>query len=620
MTNALHTLKTYFGYDTFRQGQEETVAAILDGRDVLAVMPTGAGKSVCFQVPAMLLPGITLVVSPLISLMRDQVAALGQAGIPAAYLNSTLNERQFFLALDHARLGKYRMIYVAPERLLTPSFQSFAAQAHISLVAVDEAHCVSQWGQDFRPGYMDIAVFVDGLPRRPIVAAFTATATPTVREDIRRLLELRDGAELVTGFDRKNLFFEVRKVKKRLDECVKLVEEAPGQGGIIYCATRKNVELVCDALQQKGIPATRYHAGLGAGERQQNQEDFTYDRKPVMVATNAFGMGIDKSNVRYVIHFNMPKDMESYYQEAGRAGRDGEDSRCILLYSPQDMVTNRFLIERDRDTESGAAELTAALKEKAYQRLNHMNGYCRCEKCLRAYILRYFGEHPAEQCGNCINCTHTFQEVDITEDAQKILSCVKRTGERFGMTLIVQILQGSDSGRVIEWGLDRQSTYALMKDYKASQIKERVQALLERDCLIQSEGRYPVLALGSRAGEILFRGGQVSMRYAPPPEKRKRERRSRSVEAGRMVPATETSFGAFDGLLERLKALRTVLAREQQVPAYIVFSDATLRDMCERQPMNEEEFLEVSGVGRRKLEQYGEVFLKEIRSFLEQEQ
>ncbi|NCB62902.1 MAG: DNA helicase RecQ [Clostridia bacterium] len=613
--DAVGTLKSYFGYDSFRDGQEEVVHSILNGRDVLAVMPTGAGKSVCFQVPAMLLPGITLVVSPLISLMKDQVAALSQAGISAAYLNSTLTERQFYLALDNARLGKYKLIYVAPERLLTPRMQEFTAEAEISLVAVDEAHCVSQWGQDFRPSYTDIAAFVNGLPKRPMVAAFTATATPTVREDIQRLLELRSPVEVVTGFDRENLYYEVRKAKKRLDECVALVEAAPGQSGVIYCATRKNVESVCEALQRKGVSATRYHAGLSAEERRQNQEDFTYDRKSVMVATNAFGMGIDKSNVRYVIHFNMPKDMESYYQEAGRAGRDGESARCILLYSPQDMMTNRFLIERDRDTESDDAELAAALKEKAYERLSHMNGYCRCERCLRAYILRYFGEHPADRCGNCVNCTHTFEEVDITEDAQKILSCVKRTGERFGMTLIVQILQGSDSERILDWGLDRQSTYALMKDYRAAQIKERIQALLERDCLTQSEGQYPVLALGPGAGEVLFRGGRVSMRYAEPPEKTKKERRRRSAEAGGAAPTSDLSAALPEGLFERLKALRTVLAREQRVPAYVVFSDASLRDMCERRPMDDEEFLEVSGVGKRKLEQYGEAFMAEIRAF-----
>ena len=617
--DAQGALKTYFGYDSFRDGQADAVEAILAGRDVLAVMPTGAGKSVCFQIPAMLLPGVTLVISPLISLMKDQVAALGQAGISAAYLNSTLTERQFTLALDNARLGKYKLIYVAPERLSTPRMQAFAAEGGISLVAVDEAHCVSQWGQDFRPSYVDIAAFVDTLPKRPVVAAFTATATPTVRADIRALLELKDPAEVLTGFDRKNLYYEVRRSKKRLDDCVKLVEAARSESGIIYCATRKNVESVCEALQKKGVPATRYHAGLPAAERRENQEDFTYDRAPVMVATNAFGMGIDKSNVRYVIHYNMPKDMESYYQEAGRAGRDGEPSKCVLLYSPQDVMTNRFLIERDRDSEVADPELAAALREKAYERLAHMNAYCRCEKCLRAYILRYFGEDAPDNCGNCVNCTQTFEEVDITEDAQKILSCIKRTGERFGMTLIVQILQGSDSDRIMDWGLDRQTTYGLMKDYKTAQIKERIQALLERDCLQQSEGQFPVLTLGPRAGEVLFRGGQVSMRYVAPPEKKKKERRARRG-AGETDYRRDVEQTAPEGLFERLKALRTVLAREQQVPAYVVFSDASLHDMCARCPVDEDEFLEVSGVGRRKLEQYGEVFMNEIRAFLAREE
>lgn len=617
--DAQGALKTYFGYDSFRDGQEQAVNAILGGRDVLAVMPTGAGKSVCFQVPAMLLPGVTLVVSPLISLMKDQVTALGQAGIPSAYLNSTLTERQFTLALDNARLGKYKLLYVAPERLLTPRMQEFVGEAEISLVAVDEAHCVSQWGQDFRPSYVNIAAFVDGLPKRPILAAFTATATKAVRADICALLNLQRPAEVLTGFDRKNLYYEVHRSKKRMEDCVKLVESMGGESGIIYCATRKNVESVCEALQRKGVGATRYHAGLPAAERRQNQEDFTYDRAPVMVATNAFGMGIDKSNVRYVIHYNMPKDMESYYQEAGRAGRDGEPSKCTLLYSPQDVMTNRFLIERDRDTEAVDEELAAALREKAYERLAHMNSYCRCEKCLRAYILRYFGETGADNCGNCVNCTQSFEEVDITEDAQKILSCVKRTGERFGMTLIVQILQGSDSERILDWGLDRQTTYGLMKDYKSVQIKERIQALLERDCLSQSEGQFPTLALGPGAGEVLFRGGKVAMRYVAPAEREKKERRTcRGAQDTAYYDQPEPN-AAPQGLFERLKALRTTLARDQRVPAYVVFSDAALHDMCERCPTDDEAFLEVSGVGKRKLEQYGAVFMKEINAFLTQE-
>ena len=606
MDQALAALKTYFGYDSFRHGQAQAVEALLSRRDLLAVMPTGAGKSVCFQLPAMLLPGLTLVVSPLISLMKDQVAALGQAGIPAAFLNSALTQRQFDLALDNARQGKYKLLYVAPERLLTRAMRDFTAQAELSLVAVDEAHCVSQWGQDFRPSYLDIPAFVRSLDRRPAVAAFTATATPAVQADIMALLELEDPARVSTGFDRKNLYYEVRRVKKRPDEVQRLVEEAPGESGVIYCATRKNVESVCDLLQKRGVPATRYHAGLSAQERRDNQEAFTHDRSPVMVATNAFGMGIDKSNVRYVIHYNMPKDMESYYQEAGRAGRDGELARCILLYSPQDVMTARMLIDRDRDAEGADPELLAALRERAYQRLAMVNDYARSEKCLRRYILEYFGESAPETCGGCVNCVKTFQEVDITVDAQKILSCVKRTGERFGMAVIVQVLRGRETDRIVDWGLDRQSTYGIMGELKGTQIKERIEALLQRECLKQVGNEFPVLALGPRAGGVLFRGERVSMRLSQ--EEGRRRRRAAQPEGE-----------APEGLYQRLRALRTVLAREQDVAAYMVFSDATLKDMCAKCPTDEEAFLEVSGVGRKKLEQYGGAFLREIGGFLERE-
>ncbi len=598
-------LKTYFGYPAFRAGQEPIVDAILAGRDALAVMPTGAGKSLCFQLPALLMPGVALVVSPLISLMKDQVAALCQAGIPAAYLNSTLTQRQFDLALDNARYGKYKIIYVAPERLMTPRMLDFAQAADLSLVAVDEAHCVSQWGQDFRPSYLDIPRFLDALPRRPVLAAFTATATPTVRADMRALLGLRDPAESVTGFDRANLFFQVRRGKNKLDAVLEFVQSRPAESGIVYCATRKNVEKVCDALQQAGVPATRYHAGLPADERRQNQEDFSYDRAPVMVATNAFGMGIDKSNVRYVLHFNMPKDMESYYQEAGRAGRDGEPAACVLMFSPQDVQTARFMIEQDRDNENLDEETLAAVRERDYLRLQQMEGYCRTEGCLRKYILEYFGETAPDDCGNCYNCVQTFAAVDITREAQIILSCVKKTGERFGANTIVQVLRGRTAGRIGEWGLDRQSTFGLLKDRKGPEVKAMVQALLQNGCLEQTVGKFPVLRLGPRAGEVLFHGGGVTMRREESVEPAPRERKPQPTQ-----PAPE-------GLYDRLRALRTVLARERDVPSYIVFSDAALRDMAAKCPRTEAEFLEVSGVGQKKLEQYGQIFLDEIGAFLE---
>ena len=598
-------LKTYFGYDSFRPGQEEIVDAILAGRDALAVMPTGAGKSLCFQLPALLLPGVTLVVSPLISLMKDQVQSLVQAGVPAAYLNSTLSQRQFELALDYARYGKYKIIYVAPERLLTPSFLDFAQSAPISLLAVDEAHCVSQWGQDFRPSYLDVPRFLERLPQRPVLSAFTATATPTVRADMARLLELDRPVEAVTGFDRKNLYYEVRTVRRKTDVVLEYVRAHPGESGVIYCATRKNVESVCQALQDAGVPATRYHAGLSAQERQENQEDFSYDRRPVIVATNAFGMGIDKSNVRYVLHYNMPKDMESYYQEAGRAGRDGEPAECVLLFSPQDVMTARFLIEQERENKDLDEETLAQVRERDYKRLKRMEGYCRTEGCLRKYILAYFGETAGETCGNCYNCNHSFQRVDITEDAQKILSCVKRTGERFGQSVIIHVLRGKTDERVEQWGLDRQSTFGIMEGMKGVQIKARIQAMLVDGCLEQTEGKFPLLRLGPRAGEVLFRGGRCTMRAEEKPSEPERERKPKAMGE------------APEGLFLRLRALRTVLARERGVPAYVIFSDAALKDMAAKCPRTEEEFLEVSGVGQKKLEQYGEIFLGEIGAFLE---
>lgn len=612
MAGKLETLKTTFGYEAFRPGQEPIIDALLAGRDALAVMPTGAGKSLCFQLPALLLPGITLVVSPLISLMKDQVSALVQAGVRAAYLNSTLTERQYMLALDNARLGKYKLIYVAPERLMTPRFLEFARNADISLVAVDEAHCVSQWGQDFRPSYLGIPQFLDELPRRPALAAFTATATPVVRADISALLGLRDPQESVTGFDRENLYFEVRRLRRKRDKLAQVLEfvrARPGESGIIYCATRKNVEAVCEALRAEGIPAGRYHAGLPAGERQASQEDFSYDRALVMVATNAFGMGIDKSNVRYVLHYNMPKDMESYYQEAGRAGRDGEPAACILFYSPQDVVTARFLIEQERENRDLDGEELRRVRERDYARLGSMEAYCRSTECLRRAILAYFGEDAPAECGNCSNCVREFRYMDITEDARKILSCVKRTGERFGQGVIVQVLRGSATERVVQCGLDRQSTFGILKELKGPQLRERIQALLQDGCLVQAGDQYPVLVLGPRAPDVLFHGAAVRLRVEDQIAPAAGEKPGRGE---RRAPPMDYS----EPLFQRLRALRAILARENGVPAYIIFSDATLRDMAARCPRSEEELLAVSGVGQKKLEQYGESFLTEIDSFL----
>ena len=431
----LDALKRYFGYDSFRPGQSEIVDAILAGRDALAIMPTGAGKSICYQVPALLLPGITLVISPLISLMQDQVKALNAAGIHAAFINSTLTENQISHALDLAAEGSYKIIYVAPERLESGVFRSFAAGADISMVTVDEAHCISQWGQDFRPSYLKILDFVDSLPQRPILSAFTATATREVQDDIRCTLRLNDPKLLVTGFDRPNLYFAVERTRRKDDFVLQFLRDHAGESGIIYCATRKNVDNLQEILAGEGLAVTKYHAGLAAETRRKNQNDFIYDTAPVIVATNAFGMGIDKSNVRFVLHYNMPQSMENYYQEAGRAGRDGLPSQCVLLYSAQDVIINKFLLDKKdfSDMEDEDAEL---LRQRDLQRLQTMERYCQTTACLRNYILEYFGEHPAAPCGNCGNCSGDYEETDMTDAAKWMINCVAELRGRFGKAVV----------------------------------------------------------------------------------------------------------------------------------------------------------------------------------------
>ena len=574
-------LKTYYGYDVFRGGQEAVIDALLSGRDALAIMPTGAGKSVCYQIPALLLPGITLVVSPLVSLMRDQVTQLVQMGIPAAFLNSSLTFRQYLLALDRARAGRYKIIYVAPERLETEGFQAFVREADISLVAVDEAHCISQWGQDFRPSYLNIPDFVASLSKRPPIGAFTATATPEVRDDIRRLLQLERPAMVTTGFDRENLYFEVQEPRSKQTALLELVRSRPGKCGIVYCSTRRAVEDVCAFLQEEGISATRYHAGLDAEERRKNQEDFLFDRVQVMVATNAFGMGIDKSDVRYVIHYNMPKDLESYYQEAGRAGRDGAPSSCILLYSGQDVRTARFLIEHGEPREDLDERTLERLRERDLQRLRRMAGYCGTRRCLRQYILEYFGERAPEHCDACYNCLHNFQEVDVSAEARAILRCVAQTGQHFGIGVITETLCGADTDKVRKYHMDQEPGYGVLRDFTQKEVRERIQFLLDEGILALSGGPYPVLELGERAAEIGEDGGPLTMRM---------------LREDRPVPARKAVQAELDGpaaeLFQRLRALRARIARMQGVPAYAV-----------------------SGVGASKAERYGRQFLAEIAAF-----
>lgn len=609
-------LKQYFGHGEFRPGQQPLIDGILAGRDVLGVMPTGGGKSACYQVPGVLLPGITVVISPLISLMKDQVAALCENGVAAAYLNSSLNAAQQHNALNNLRAGRYKIVYVAPERLAVESFTDLLYTLPISLLAVDEAHCISQWGQDFRPSYVKIADFIAGLPRRPVVAAFTATATGQVRQDIVRLLGLRDPVTEITGFDRPNLYFDVLHPKNKLSTLIALVEQRPGKSGIIYCATRSGVEKVCTALCDRGLAATRYHAGLDAAERQKNQEDFRFDRCSVMVATNAFGMGIDKSNISFVLHYNMPKSPEAYYQEAGRAGRDGEPAECILLFSPSDIATARFFIE---NSGNGNEELddTArrALQGQDYRRLDQMAGYCKTSACLRGYMLDYFGQQHPLQCGNCGTCKAAFTEVDITTEAQMILSCIKRVKDRLGYAVgaltVVNVLRGGRDAKLQAQGLDEISTYGLLKDRTAAEVRVMIEALEGAGYLVV-EQQHSTLQWGPKAGEVLFHKAQVKvmLRADKAPSAARKNRKIIRLPGPGGVPGADS-----DDLLAVLKSTRWDLAQREKVPAYIIFSNATLADMSEKAPTTMAELLEVSGVGSKKADRYGEKFLQVIQDF-----
>lgn len=599
-------LRQLYGYDSFRPGQEELIEAVLQGRDVFGIMPTGAGKSVCYQVPALLLPGITLVVSPLISLMKDQVTALNQMGIHAAYLNSSLTMNQYLKALQLAKRGQYKLIYVAPERLLTESFLDFARFADISLLAVDEAHCVSQWGQDFRPSYLKVQEFVRMLPRRPVMAAYTATATRAVRDDCIAMLGLEDPFVKTTGFDRANLYFEVRQPADKDRELLAILDKHREESGIIYCATRKNVEEICDLLIREGYRATRYHAGLTDEERTRNQEDFLYDVSPVMVATNAFGMGIDKSNVRYVVHYNMPKNMESYYQEAGRAGRDGEPAVCILLYSGQDVVTNQYFIEHARENDELDEHELQIVKDQDHKRLLQMTAYCFTEDCLRSYILRYFGEEAVDSCGNCGSCCGDFETQDVTDAAMALLRMVWESGGRYGAQVLMDALRGSSAQKVRQFGLDRLSEYGVLRGMPVNMLRKVLHKLYGMQLLKQQGDPYPVVKLTPEGKELLLEEVPVSISV----QVEKKETPARKKKTGNTVAGEVES-----SLFEALRTLRMSLARKQGVPPYLVFSDKTLTDMCRKLPENREEMLGVTGVGEKKFESYGERFLEEIRKY-----
>ena len=605
---AIDTMKKHFGYDSFLEGQERLINAILDKNDALGVMPTGSGKSICFQVPALMLPGITLIVSPLISLMKDQVNALTQAGISAAYINSSLTLSQIDTVLHRAINNAYKLIYIAPERLQIADFLQFARSADISLVAVDEAHCISQWGHDFRPSYARIPEFIRQLPNRPILTAFTATATERVQGDIVSLLGLNAPFILVASVNRPNLYFEVQKPKNKYAALNIFLEDKKDLNGIVYCSTRDTVEKVCEKLIKDGYNASRYHAGLSDAERHQNQDDFLYDRAQIMVATNAFGMGIDKSNVSYIVHYNMPKDMESYYQEAGRSGRDGEPANCILLFNGQDVRTNMWLIENDEQAQYPDKDTEEALKERSRKRLREMTFYSETKECLRGYILRYFGEQPKDSCGNCGNCGNDIAMIDATIDAQKILSCVYRMKERFGLTTIIDTLRGSKSEKILKLGLDKLSTYGICENSE-KELRQIINQLILGDFLIKTDEQYPVIKLGEKASGVLWNKEKVFLRLSKEIEDdQKKERSSKKSSVLRAVDPK---------LLAALKELRLKIAGERKVPAFTIFHDSSLIDMCMKLPTTKEEFASVSGVGQVKIERFGERFLDVLSDFLQ---
>ena len=611
-------LSRYFGYSEFRSGQEALIDAQLAGQDAFGIMPTGGGKSICYQLPALMLPGVSLVISPLISLMQDQVLALKSAGVPAAYINSSLSMEQQRLVYQNLRRGRYKIVYVAPERLQAEGFAALARELDISLVAVDEAHCISQWGQDFRPSYLKIPEFLQSLPRRPVLSAFTATATPLVQQDIVRLLGLRSPLKIVTGFDRPNLRFEVRCPESKRAELLTLLALRKGQSGIVYCSTRKEVERICELLESKRFAATRYHAGLPDRERQQNQEDFLFDRKTVMVATNAFGMGIDKSNVSYVIHYNMPQSLEAYYQEAGRAGRDGEKAQCILLFGKKDILTAKFFIQKSYEESELPEEERERVREQDLRRLYKMIDYCQTSGCLRQFILNYFGQPQNGPCGNCGNCAPTRKKEtgkkpespartgrmvtkDITREAQMVLSCVHRIKDALGhngtVTMTVRVLRGMRDKRLLELDLDRLSTYGLMASYSRTEIRAII-ARLKASGLLDCE-KNEIISLTPAASGVLFRGKPVMITLD-------------EAEMGEKFPRSGT-VETDSRLLAALKALRSRLAKEEKVPAYVIFSNATLEDMAGKAPKTMEQFLEVSGVGEVKARRYGKAFLDEIK-------
>ena len=602
-------LKAVFGYDSFRQGQESVINAVLDGRDILAVMPTGAGKSLCYQVPAMLLSGITLVISPLISLMQDQVKALNEAGVDAAFINSSLSEKEMHDTFKNASKGQYKIIYVAPERLMSEGFVRLAKGVEISMITVDEAHCISQWGQDFRPSYMDIAEFVNILDKRPIISAFTATATQNVREDIICSLGLTNPYFLVTGFDRENLFFQVDKPKSKDRFILDYLDRHKGESGIIYCATRKNVDSLYTLLKKRNVSVAKYHAGMSIEERKQMQDDFVFDYTSIVIATNAFGMGIDKSNVRFVIHYNMPSSMENYYQEAGRAGRDGLNSECILLFSPQDIIINRFLLEHKDFSDIDPTD-AMTIRERDIKRLQIMEGYCYTTECLRNYILKYFGENPKKPCDDCGNCLRQFETLDMTDEAKKIINCIYESRGRYGKNIIMDTVLGAKTARLEEIGASEYKSYGVLEASNKTLLRRLIEELL-LEGYIQT-GEYQVLKLGD-ISKLKLKDTKVLVKITDEDKVTNRKLKPKKNIKG-MDSLTSSGFKLFD----KLKELRLEIAREEKMPPYIVFNDKTLIDMCAKMPITKSDMLNVSGVGENKYGKYGERFIDVIKEHAKQ--